>query len=122
MKYLIMVIVMFAAVNQLSAQTIINDSPTKNRVYLITGIEPTTMITFGYQRNFSVGFLNRNITSYAEWGTSLHAFSFSNSEFKIGGILPLFGKGSFKVVNNLNHSVGSVTTKKLQLKEICGRR
>lgn len=101
---------MFAVVNQSSAQTIVNDTPTENRAYLRFGIEPTTMITFGYQRNFDVGVLNRNVTSYAEWGTSMYRFGFSNSELKIGGILPIFEKRSFKVVNNLNLSAGSVTT------------
>ena len=110
MKYLIMVIVMFAAVNQLSAQTIINDSPTESRAYLRVGIEPTTMMTFGYQRNFNVRFLDRNVTSFAEWGASISRFGFSNSELKIGGVLLVFEKGSFKVVNNLNLSAGSVTT------------
>ena len=110
MKYLITVIMMFGAVIQSSAQTIINDSPTENRAYLRIGIEPTTMITFGYQRNFNVGFLNRNVTSYAEWGTSMTRFGFNNAELKIGGILFVFEKGSFKGVNNLNLSAGSVTT------------
>ena len=117
MKYLITAIMMFAAMNQLSAQTIINDSPTENRAYLRVGIEPTTMITFGYQRNFNVGFLNRNVTSYAEWGTSMVRFGFSNSELKIGGILLVFEKGSFKVVNNLSLSAGSVTTKNFDSKK-----
>ncbi len=108
---------LFAAMNQLSAQTIINDSPTENRAYLRVGIEPTTMITFGYQRNFNVGFLNRNVTSYAEWGTSMYRFSFNNSELKFGGILLVFEKGSFMVVNNLNLSAGSVTTQNFDSKK-----
>ena len=110
MKYLITIIVLLAAINQLSAQTMINDSPTENRAYLRVGIEPTTMITFGYQRNFNVGLLNRIVTSYAEWGTSMYRFSFNNSELKLGAILVLIEKGIFKVVNNLNLSAGSVTT------------
>ena len=109
-KYIFMTIMLFAAMNQLSSQTIINDSETKNRAYLRVGIEPTTMITFGYQRNLNVGFLNRNLTSYAEWGTMMYDFSFDNSELKIGGIIPVFETGDFKVVNNLYLSAGSVTT------------
>ena len=80
-----MTIMLFAAVNQLSSQTIINNSETKNRAYLRVGIEPATMITFGYQRNLNVGFLNRNLTSYAEWGTTIYNFSFDNSELKNRG-------------------------------------
>ena len=109
-KYIFVTIMLFAAVNQLSSQTIINDSETKNRAYLRVGIEPTTMITFGYQRNLNVGFLNRNLTSYAEWGTMMYNFSFDNSELKIGGIIPVFETGDFKVVNDLYLSAGSVTT------------
>lgn len=109
-KYIFLTIMLFPVVNQLSSQTIITDSETKNRIYLRVGIEPTTMITFGYQHNFKVGFLNRNLTSYAEWGTMMYNFSFDNSELKIGGIMPVFEIGDFKVVNNLNLSAGSVTT------------
>jgi len=110
MKCLIVALMMLAAVNQSSAQTIINDSPTENRAYFRVGIEPTTMITFGYQRNFNVGSLSRNLTSYAEWGTSMYRFGLNNSELRIGGILPVFERGSFKVVSDLNLSAGSVTT------------
>jgi len=108
---------LFAALNQLSAQTIVNDSPTENRAYLRLGIEPTTMATFGYQRNFKVGFLNRNVTSYAEWGTSMYRFSYNNSELKLGAILVVIEKRSFKVVNNLNLSAGSVTTHNFESKK-----
>lgn len=109
-KYISLIMMLFAAVNQLSSQTIINDSETKNRAYLRVGIEPTTMITFGYQRNLKVGFLNRNLTSYAEWGTMMYNISFDNSELKIGGVIPVFEIGGFTVVNNLYFSAGSVTT------------
>ena len=117
MKYIITAIMMLVAVNQVSAQTIINDSATENRAYLRVGIEPTTMMTFGYQRNFNVGFLNRNVTSYTEWASSLFRFGLNNSELKIGGIVPVFEKGSFKVVNNLNLSAGSVTTQNFDSKK-----
>ena len=105
-----MVTLMFAAVSPLPAQTIMDDSTTQNRGYLRVGVEPTTMITFGYQRNLDMRFLDRNVTTFAEWGASMFRFGVGNSELKIGGILVVFGRGSFKVVNNFNLSVGSVTT------------
>ena len=110
MKYLITSIIIFVTVNQLSAQTIINNSSTPNRPYVRIGIEPSTSFYFGYQRNFDVGFLKQNLTSYAEWGTSMTRIGFNNSELKIGGILILFNKKSFNIVNNLNLSAGSVAT------------
>ncbi len=37
-------------------------------------------------------------------------FGWSNSELKVGGLLPILQKGNFKVVNNLHASAGSVET------------
>lgn len=108
---LIISIVLLIDVNQLSAQTIINnDSVNKNRAYIRVGIEPATMLTLGYQRNLRPGFLKQPITAFGEWSVSAFRFSIKNSEFKTGGILPVFEKGNFKIVNNLNLSVGSVKT------------
>lgn len=98
-------------VNQLSAQTIINnDSVNKNRAYIRVGIEPATMLTLGYQRNLKPGLLKQPLTVFGEWSVSAFRFNVKNSEFKAGGILPVFEKGNFKIVNNLNLSVGSVET------------
>ena len=117
MRYLITAIMLFVTINQLSAQTIINNAATESRVYLRYGIEPTTMITFGYQRNFDVGFLNRNLTTFAEWGVAAYMFSFNNSDIKIGSILPVIEKGSFKLVNNINLSAGSAATRHFDSKK-----
>jgi hypothetical protein len=117
MKTLIRALMLFAATNPLSAQTIINTSPTENRAYLRVGIEPTAIMTFGCQRNFNAGFLNRNITSYAEWGSSMYRFHFNNSELKFGVIFLIFEKGSFKGVNNLDLSAGSVATQNFDSKK-----
>ena len=117
-RLLIIGIALLVGANQLSAQTIINnDNTIQNRAYLRIGIEPTTMLTFGYQRNIALGFLKQAITTYAEWGVSAFRFSVNNSELKIGGILPVFEKGSFKILNNLNLSTGSVATRHFNSKK-----
>ena len=115
-KTIIIAMGMLFTLNQLSGQTIINNDPNvNNRVYLRTGIEPATMLTLGYERKFDVGFLNQNIVGYAEFGSSVA--NFNNNDFKIGGILPVFEKGKFKIVNNLNVSAGSMSAKNFDSKK-----
>ena len=114
-KAILIAMTLLFTINQLSAQTIINNDPdVNNRVYLRTGIEPATMLTLGYERKFNIGFLNQNIVGFAEFGSS--TANFSNNDFKIGGILPVFEKGKFKIVNNLNISAGSMSAKNFDSK------
>ena len=97
---------------QVTAQsTLFNDTTLRNSVYIRAGIVPASMITFGYMRNLHPGFLKQTITTFAEWSVSAFRFSPKNSEFKIGGLAPLLQKGSFKIVNNLNLSAGSLSTR-----------
>ena len=79
------------------------------------GIEPATMITLGYERKIELGFLKQNLVGYAEFGTSVA--NFNNNDFKVGGILPVFEKGKFKIVNNLNISAGSMSAKNFDSKK-----
>jgi len=109
MKTIYLTIVLAITVNTLAAQSLINDGSVNNRAYTRVGIEPTTMLAIGYQRNFQIGNLKNKLTSYAEWNTSLFRFGFKNAEFKFGGIIPVFEKGSFKIVTDLNLSVGTTT-------------
>ena len=111
MKNLIIAITLIICGFQLSAQTVLNDSTNQNRAYLRIGVEPTTMLAFGHQHNFDIGLKNKPLTTYGEWSTSFFKFGVKNSEFKIGGIIPVFQSGDFMIVNNLGFSVGSVATK-----------
>jgi hypothetical protein len=104
MKYITILIIALVAINQVSAQNIMDSSEAGGRPYLRIGIEPNTMITFGYQHNFS------KVAAYAEWSSSLVRFGWDNSELEIGGLLPILQMGSFRVVNNLHASAGSVET------------
>lgn len=114
-KTIVIAMTLLFTLNQLSAQTIINSDPdVNNRVYLRTGIEPATMLTLGYERKFDIGFLNQNIVGFAEFGSS--TANFSNNDFKIGGIMPMLEKGKFKIVNNLNISIGSMSAKNFDSK------
>lgn len=102
----------------LTAQSILfNDTTIQNSVYIRTGIEPASMLCFGYQRNLNPDFLKQTITSFAEWNVSAFRLSPKNSEFKIGGITPVFQKRSFKIVNNLNLSAGSLSTRHFDSKK-----
>jgi|GEM_PF-1671257 len=103
---------------QLRAQSVIfNDKTIQNNIYLRTGIEPASMVAFGYQRNLHPNFLGQTVTTFAEWNFSAFRFSPKNSEVKVGGITPLFQKSSFKIVNNLNISAGSVSTRHFESKK-----
>lgn len=105
-------------INTVSAQTIINkDTVHNSRAYLRFGIDPSTVIAFGYQRNIMTGFSMYPVTAYAEWKVSATRFAIKNSELKIGSILPVFGKGSFMIVNILNFSVGSDATSNFNSKK-----
>jgi len=93
----------------LIAESLINDGSVENRVYTRVGIEPTTMLAVGYQQNVQIGELKNKLTSYVEWNTSLFRFGPDNSDLKIGGIIPVYENGNFKIVNDFNFSVGSTT-------------
>jgi len=116
-KYIIALLSMLIFVYQLDAQIHLDDN-IKNRVYLKVGIEPTTMVTFGYQHSFSSEFLNRTINAFAEWKVPVYKFNLKNSELKIGGIIPLLEKGNFKIINNLNFSFGGVSTRHFSSKRL----
>ncbi|WP_167611916.1 hypothetical protein [Maribellus sediminis] len=103
---------------RLTAQSVIfNDNTIRNSIYMRTGIEPASMIAFGYQRNLNPKFIKPTITTFAEWNFSAFRFSPKNSEVKVGGVAPLLQKNSFKIVNNLNLSAGSVSTTHFESKK-----
>ncbi len=111
MKNLIISLVLVVAVGQLSAQTTLNESPSKNRISTRFGIEPTTMLGIIYERNFDVGLKNRKLTAYGEFNSSFFRYGLDNSEIKIGGIIPIVQYGSFMVINNLGFSTGHTTNR-----------
>lgn len=113
MKRLIYIIITITqVVTSLYGQNIINnDTENLNRLYIRAGIDPASILTFGYQRNMNPKFLKQTITAFAEWNVSAFKFSPENSELKIGGIFMLFQKGGFKIVNNFNISAGSLSTR-----------
>lgn len=96
---------------QIQGQTILNrDTPHRNRAYLRAGIDPASMLTFGYERNCDTWFLKGKLTSYTEWSTSAFRLAWKNSELKSGVVFPLLGENSFMIVNNINISAGSIST------------
>lgn len=111
MQKLIIIIACLFAIFKMSAQTIVNDFSTNNKAYIRYGVEPTVMLTFGYQHNSSLGMKDKVLTTYGEWSSSVYRFGFKNSELKIGGIIPVFQRGNFKIVNNLGLSAGNTTNK-----------
>ena len=107
---ILVVLVLFTVGNSLSAQSLLNnEKDIKNRAYVRAGIDPAAIVSLGYERKLALPFLEQNMTAYAEWGVSIAELE--NSELKIGGILPVLSVGSFKVVNNLNLSAGTMTAK-----------
>jgi len=115
-KYLIMSVMCMVGVSQLSAQTPIHfDNTNNNRAYIKAGIDPATTVTLGYERKFNLPRDEKSIVTYAQWGFS--AANLNNSELKIGGILPLFQTGIFKLVNNLNVSAGTLAAKNFNSKK-----
>jgi len=97
-------------IGPLSAQSIINNDPDiKNRVYLRAGIEPATMLTLGYERKFHLSFLAQDLVTFAEYGVSVA--NLKNADFKAGGILPVFQRRNFMIINNLNVSAGALSAK-----------
>ena len=90
--------VLIAGLCQLSAQTPINNDNTKNnRAYVRAGIDPATLITLGYERKIGLPCGEKSLVIFAEWGFSVA--DLNNSGLKIGGILPVFESGNFKVIN-----------------------
>jgi len=115
-KNIIVALLVFFTVNQLSAQAILNNDPAfNNRAYLRAGIEPATMLTLGYERKFDLSFLNQDLVTFAEYGISVARPE--NAELKAGIILPVFERSTFKIINNLNLSAGSLSAKNFDSKK-----
>jgi len=109
-KIITVAIVCLFTAGQLSAQAIINNDPDfNNRAYLRAGIEPATMLTLGYERKFELHSLPQNLVAYAEYGVSVA--NLRNAELKAGGILPIFQRRNFMIINDLNVSAGSLSAK-----------
>lgn len=109
-KIITVAIVCLFTAGQLSAQAIINNDPDfNNRAYLKAGIEPATMLTLGYERKFDLHSLPQNLVAYAEYGVSVA--NLKNAELKAGGILPVFQRRNFMIINDLNVSAGSLSAK-----------
>jgi hypothetical protein len=109
-------IVCLFSINQLTGQAILNNDPAfNNRAYLRAGIEPATMLTLGYERKFELQSLPQNLVAYAEYGVSVA--NLKNAEIKAGGILPIFQRRNFMIVNKLNVSAGSLSAKNFDSKK-----
>lgn len=118
-KILISTVVLLIVFNQISAQTSITNYPDfNNRAYTRIGIEPATLITFGYERQFRLSFINKDIVTFAELGTSLA--NIENNELKIGGVLSLLKTGNFQLFSNLNFSTGRLSSKNFDSKKFAG--
>jgi len=114
--FIAMSVMLMAGLNQLSAQTIINNDETNNnRAYIKAGIDPATLLSIGYERQLGLPFVKRHLVAYAEWGFSMA--NLNNSELKIGGILPLIETENFKVINTLDVSAGTLTAKNFESKK-----
>lgn len=105
--YFLLIAVSILFTNVLVAQNILPDT-NKNRAYFQYGIEPGLSFVVGFQKNIQTNILSSPITTFAEWKVAQHKLN--NSELKIGGILPIFSVATFKIVNNLNFSVGNLET------------
>lgn len=109
-KHILITAFLVVISGQLSAQTIINhDNSRNNRVYARAGVDPATLITLGYEHKLRLTILRKHPVAFAEWEFSIA--NLNNSEIKMGGILPLLETGDFKIVNNLNLSVGTLSAK-----------
>jgi len=108
---LTVIIVFCCNADLVSARNLIYDSETKSRMYVREGIEPSLLTTFGYQFNCDTGIIDRKVTTYGELGLSSVRFGLKNWELKTGGVLPLFERNTFKVVNDLDFSAGRVDTR-----------
>jgi len=93
------------------SQNIINNSYSKQRILLRTGIDPSLNIAITYQRNLKLKFLNNEITSYGEWKASVVRFGVQNWDMNIGGIIPIYKKNNFLIINDLYGSLGKLKTK-----------
>ena len=118
MKSFSLVMMLLILVNQAFAQMPIYNSMITNKSYIKIGIEPTTMITVGFQRNVNLDLIQKSVTTYLEWGTSLFRFGLKNSDLKIGGSFYLYEKGDLRLINSLHLSVGSLTTHNFDSKKL----
>lgn len=118
-KIFISTVVLMIVFSQISAQTSITNYPDiNNRAYMRIGIEPATILTFGYERQFRLAFINKDIVTYAELGTS--TANIENNELKIGGVLSLLKSGNFQIFSNLNFSTGRLSSKNFDSKKFAG--
>ncbi len=99
MKYFL---ILFLIPVSLMAQT--------NRTYTQVGIEPTTMLTIGYNKLTGLLQADHELSFYSELGISVFMPDIRNSDLKIGGNIELLDINSFKILNDTSISVGSVLT------------
>ena len=91
----------------LNAQTTLRENSTKNAVYGHIGINPSTLLTVGYQRYLADSVFNREIIVFSEISSSLFTPGPKDSEIKLGGIISIYEWNKFKIINSLNFSYGS---------------
>ena len=93
-------------INQLAAQTIITSDPLiNNRVYLRAGIEPATMLTIGYERQFPIAFLKRDMVAFTELGSSVA--NFNNNEYGISDLKLTFDDTTGIGIGDFNFRYGN---------------
>jgi hypothetical protein len=112
MKRFFIVIILFNCLaSNILAQNIINYSETKQRVLLRTGIDPSWNLVLSYQRNVKLNNMNKAITAYGEWKASVVRPGLNNWDANFGGIIPLFKKNNFVIINDLYGSLGKLKTR-----------
>ena len=109
-RLITMTLTMLALAGSAQAQTVTRTNETSNKAYLRTGVEPTTMLTVGVQRSFRLAPLDRDITPYTEWGTSVVRPGWGNSELTVGATMVAVEYGRLKLVNRLFVTAGAVET------------
>lgn len=79
-----------------------------NRVYLIGGIEPGVMTTLGYEKDIEIQMIDRTISVYTELGLSIMQLDIRNSNYELGIRFPLWEWKSFKIIDSINTTIGSI--------------
>lgn len=93
------------------------DSLGSNRLYLKTGIEPTSQLTVSYERFTGIQLLKQPLTLYTEASLFNFDVSFQDYEVKSGGVLPFNISKHYSLVNRFNLSFGSVNTQHFNSKK-----
>ena len=106
MKHLLIIIIILSPFYSFS-QDLFNS---KNRITILGGIDPATILTLRYERKIDSAFFQRKLFPFIEYSTSMTQIGLTQGEIKVGQRLESWNNKSLKLITGLNTSYGKTSS------------